>query len=560
MNGKYGMTRRISRALCSVTISVFLIATALLAGLLYRNFTETEQNQLRTQTMLVAQGVSQCGEDYFTGLSYGSGRITWIQSDGTVIYDSENDFSSMDNHLNREEIAQAIKSGYGESSRYSDTLMERTLYAAYRLPDGTVLRMSVSQQSVFWVLMKAFEPIILLIALMLLLTMLISARLSKRVVQPLNNLNLDDPLSNEGCDEIAPLLTRMDAQQHQLRLQEAQLQKKQNEFDAVTENMGEGLILLNDSGVILSINRAAKNWLAADKECIGKEMLTVNRTPAVQKMLKTVLSGTGCELQLENASGLYQLDAGPVFSEGAVSGAVILMFDVTEKSKTEQMRREFTANVSHELKTPLHSISGYAELLAGGMVKQQDVGQFAQKIYIEAQRMIRLVEDIMRLSHLDEGEQDLKKERVDLYQLALDAVHNFDKEAAKQEVTLRVTGEQTFATCIPQFVSVMVCNLCDNAIKYNRPGGSVTVDIRNEKGRPTLTVSDTGIGISVEHQSRIFERFYRVDKSHSKDVGGTGLGLSIVKHAAKIHDAELSLHSVPGEGTQIAIHFPAENA
>lgn len=550
------MTKRIFRTMFLVVTAVCLAVGLTLTGILYSYFSKMQHDELRMQTNLAAQGVTQNGMEFFAGLDMQSYRFTWIDATGTVLYDNKSVSEDMENHMQREEIVEAIQTGYGESSRYSSTLMEKYLYAAKLLDDGSVLRVSVAQSSVWKLLWGMVKPLCLVLLVATALAFLLSMRLSKLITEPLNELDLDEPLSNEGYDELSPLLLRIDSQQKTLKQQETELQKKQDEFNAVTVNMGEGLILVNNAGVILSINLAAKKWLAADKDCIGKDLLTVNRSLEMQKLLGKALQGKSREVLLELSAGVYQLNASPVVSENRVSGAVILMFDVTEKSKAEQMRREFTANVSHELKTPLHSISGYAELLSNGMVRPEDVGQFSHKIYVEAQRMIRLVEDIMRLSHLDEGEEDLKRENFDLYQLAKDAMNSFAEEAEDLHVALHLTGQKTMVDGIPQFVSVMICNLCDNAIKYNRPDGSVTVDVKEEKGYPTLTVSDTGIGIPPEHQSRIFERFYRVDKSHSKDVGGTGLGLSIVKHAAKLHSAELKLQSTPGKGTTITIRFP----
>ncbi len=556
------MTRRIFRSICAVTITIFLAALFVISGVMYHYFTHMQKSQLRMQTFLAAQGVSQNGIEFFSGNGYFEGkevghyRITWIDSQGNVLYDSKLDADSMENHAVREEISEAMQDGEGESERYSASLMEHYLYCAKQLPDNSILRLSISQESVFSLLWGMLRWVIVILVGATVLSFVLALWLSKKIVQPLNDINLDDPLSNNGYDEISSLLQRIDSQQKKLKQQEIELQKKRDELFTVTENMSEGLILLNDNGIILSINPAAKHWLGDDQDCIGQNLLLINPSSQIQKLLKRALDGRQCEVLLELSQGLYQLDASPVISEERISGAVILIFDITEKRNVEKMRREFTANVSHELKTPLHSISGYAELLCNGMVREADVGQFAKKIYIEAQRMIHLVEDILRLSHLDEENDSLKWERADLYQLVSEAVHSFEKVAARQNVTLNFDGNPIVIDCIPQLVSVMICNLCDNAIKYNRNGGNVTVHIAKQSKEAVLTVMDTGIGIPKEHQERIFERFYRVDKSHSKEVGGTGLGLSIVKHAARIHGAKLNLYSIPDEGTTITVSFP----
>lgn len=552
------MTKRIFQSICIAVFSVFFASAILFMGVLYEYFSRIRYDQLEMQTNLAAQGVTNEGAGYFEGLDVEDYRITWIAADGTVLYDSRTDFAGMENHLEREEIRQAFSEGIGRSSRYSVTLMERSLYCAKRLPDGTVLRLSIAQSTLLTLFLGMFQPICIIFAIALGLSLVLAFRLSKGIVKPLNELNLDEPLSNEGYDELAPLLRRIAAQQRQIRLQGDELRQKQSEFETVTTGMAEGIVLLNEKKIILGINPAAVRLFETDASCVGKYILSVNRSLELQELLQKAGDGRHAEMVLELGSGKYQLDASPVFSDGLVSGVVLLMLDVTEKEKSEQMRREFTANVSHELKTPLHTISGCAELLAKGMVKPEDVEDFSARIYAEAQRMIRLVEDIIRLSHLDEGAEDMKREEVDLYMLAGETVQTLLPEAEAAGIQLDLCGGPAAVYGIKQLLSVMLYNLCDNAIKYNRRGGSVSVMIRNEEDGVKLAVSDTGIGIPAEHQERIFERFYRVDKSHSKEIGGTGLGLSIVKHGAKLHDAAIEVHSVLGSGTTITILFPKE--
>ncbi len=552
------MTKRIFRSICLVAILVFLASAVFIMGALYSYFSSMQQKQLRLETGLAAQGVINAGSGYFEGLNPSDYRITWIGSDGTVLYDSQSSAEEMENHLEREEVRLAIEKGYGESSRYSTTLMEKLLYSAQKLPDGTIIRLAETQHSVLTLLLGMLQPILVVAIFAVILSLVLASGLSKKIVKPLNELNLDAPLSSEGYDEISPLLRRIDKQQKQLRAQSDELQRKRDEFEAVTGNMKDGLILLDVKGRILSINRSAAKLLDTDSRCIGKDILTVNRTLEMQELLRKAQGGIKAEKVMTIGSGKYQLDVSPVDSENEITGYVILLFDVTEKEQAEQMRREFTANVSHELKTPLHSISGCAELLNNDMVKPEDVKQFTGQIYMEAQRMIRLVDDIIGLSHLDEGADDMKRETIDLYTTAENTIKSLSTEATAANITVTLSGESAKLSGIPQLIGGIVYNLCDNAIKYNRKDGSVSIDVHTEDNYAVLTVSDTGIGIPPEHQSRIFERFYRVDKSHSKEVGGTGLGLSIVKHAAQIHSAQIDLHSTPNKGTTITVRFPKE--
>lgn len=560
------MTKRIFRSICLVAFAVFAASLVLIMGVLYSYFSNVQQNQLRMQTMLAAQGVSDEGIIYLEHLETRNFRITWVDEAGEVLYDSHSDSSQMENHLEREEIRDAFAKGYGESRRYSVTLLERSLYCARRLEDGTVIRLSVAQNTVLTLLLGMAQPICIVFLAAIILSVLLAVRLARQIVKPLNELNLNEPLSNREYDELSPLLRRIDSQQRQLKWQETELQKKQRELDTIVENMKEGMILLNQTGKIISINPSAAKLLNADRRCVGKDILTVSRDLELQEVLSRALGGEQTERTIGLGGGSYRLEASPVFSDSEsdsnlqaeVSGVAVLMIDVTEKERAEQMRREFTANVSHELKTPLHAISGYAELLQNGMVQREDLIPFAGKIYFEAQRMVQLVEDIISLSHLDEGADDMKQEEIDLYGLAKAVVLNLQPEAETAGIALGLSGESAVMRGIPQLLHSIVYNLCDNAIKYNRRGGKVDVIVRKEEASTLLLVRDTGIGIEPEHQERIFERFYRVDKSHSKQVGGTGLGLSIVKHAAQIHNARIELHSVKGEGTTVTVRFPGE--
>lgn len=550
------MTKRIFRSICLVALTVFLASVVLFMGVLYEYFSNVEQTQLKMQTTLAAQGVTNEGIDYFHDLKVKNYRISWIDTEGNVIFDSASDTAEMENHLEREEVREALSSGYGESKRYSATLMERSFYSAQKLDDGTVLRLSISQNSILMLLLGMTQPICIIFVIALILSIVLAIQVSKKIVKPLNEIDLDNPLSNEGYDELSPFLRRIDSQQKQLRGQKAELLQKENELNTIIGSMNEGMILLNQKGKIISINPAARKLLDAGTDCIGSDMLSLCRNLELQEILTKALHGERGENIIRLHGESYQIDADPITSENIVKGAALFFFNVTEKEKAEQIRREFTANVSHELKTPLHSISGYAELLKNDMVKENDKIPFAEKIYDEAGRMIRLVEDIISLSHLDEGADDMQRENIDLYTLAEKAVQSLEPQADTVCVALELSGVPAPLNGIPQLLYSVIYNLCDNAIKYNHENGKVMVNIQNENGMVVLSVEDTGIGIAPEHQERIFERFYRVDKSHSKAVGGTGLGLSIVKHAAKIHNAKVDVKSHVGKGTTVIVTFP----
>lgn len=550
------MTRRIFRSISLVAMAVFLATLVFIMGVMYSYFTALQHDQLREETDLAAQGAALEGEAYLEKLNTENTRITWIAPDGTVLYDNKGDPSRMENHLEREEIAAAMAKGYGESVRWSTTHMERLLYAARLLPDGSVIRLSMEQDSILTLLLSMLQPICVVIAIALVMALALASRSARQIVRPLNELNLDRPLPNAEYEELTPLLRRIDSQQRQLKAQSMELLRRQQEFDTITNSMDEGLVLLNSHGRILSINPTAARLLGANESCVGRDLFAVSRDPEVQALLARAREGARGSIVRELDGAGYELDMSPVWSEGVVAGVVMLFFDVTEKERAEKMRREFTANVSHELKTPLHTISGCAELLTSGLVKPGDESQFARQIHAEAQRMIRLVEDIINLSHLDEGARDMVWETVDMYALAEQTLESLAAPAEKTGVILSVTGENACVNGVPQLLRGILYNLCDNGIKYNRPGGRVTVAVENTVTGVRVSVTDTGIGIPAEHQERIFERFYRVDKSHSREVGGTGLGLSIVKHAVRVHKGEIDLQSQPGQGTVITVTIP----
>ncbi len=550
------MTKRIFRTVFVVAISIFIASAVLFMTVLYDYFSGIQQNQLRMQIDLASQGVEDEGLDYLKNLNIKDYRVTWIGTDGKVLYDSISEADEMENHFEREEVKEALSEGYGASSRYSSTLTQRYLYGAKRLPDGTVIRLSVTQNSLLILTLGMLQPIMIIFVIAIILSAFLASRLSKKIVKPLNELNLDKPLDNNGYDELSPLLRRIDTQQKEISRQSEELRQRQNELEVMTSAMSEGIILLNNRGTVLSINKAAAKLFGTDCFCIGEDIVSINRSLELAQLLNKAKDGEHSERVVELGSGRYQMMASPVISNNIVSGIVLLILDVTEKEKAEQLRREFTANVSHELKTPLHTISGSAELLANGMVKPEDIPIFLKRIYSEAQRMIQLVEDIIRLSHLDEGAEDMKWDMVDLYAVAEETINSLADEAESNGIKFELYGETVLINGIRQLLQEIIYNLCDNAIKYNCRGGSVSVGVKNENEFAVLTITDTGIGIPAEHQERIFERFYRVDKSHSKEIGGTGLGLSIVKHAAKLHNAEIELHSIVNKGTEITIKFP----
>ena len=550
------MTRRIFQSICLAALAVLIGAVVVIMGALYSYFSDLQRKQLAMQTYLTSQVVTAEGVGFLEGLADIDARITLIGADGSVLYDSHTDSQTMENHLERAEIRQALETGTGYAARYSDTLAEQLIYTAQRLPDGTVLRLSMTQYSTMALVMDMAEPILIIIILAIIMALWMASRLARSIVRPLNELNLDDPMANSRYEELNPLLRRIDSQQRQLKGQKEELKRKQREFDAVTNSMDEGLVLINDRGVVLTMNPAAARIIGLTRPFVGINIHSIDQKDVLAEVVDKALAGHRAEAHFSMLGGEYQVEANPVKNSGGVSGIVLLLLDVTEKRRAETQRREFTANVSHELKTPLHAISGYAELMKSGLVRAEDMAGFAGNIYTEAQRLIRLVEDILKLSRLDEGASGGKRENLDLYDLVCQTLDEMKHYASRNCVTLNITGESAPMVGVPGQIRMMVGNLFTNACKYNNPGGRVDVHVSRAYRSVVLTVRDTGIGIAEEHQERIFERFYRVDKSHSKAVGGTGLGLSIVKHAAMIHNAKIELESKLGEGTAIRVIFP----
>lgn len=549
------MTKRIFRATLLVGVAVLIASLTLVMGALYSYFGRVQESQLRDELSLAAVGVEQNGMDYLRKLESDQYRITWLRADGAVLYDTRADAESMENHAQRQEVQQALATGEGESSRYSDTLLQKTVYYAKRLPDGTVLRLSAIRVTTGVLVLNMLQPILLVLAVALILSGVLASRLAQRITEPLNRLDLEHPLENDTYEELAPLLRRMEHQRRQIDRQMDELRRRSEEFEQITGSMSEGLVLLDEAGVILSINPAARRLLDAAENCVGQDLLTVDRDVALSDALRQATEQGHSEFRGQRNGREYQFDVTRIQSEGRTAGTVLLVFDVTERAFAERNRREFTANVSHELKTPLQGIIGSAELLENGLVKQEDAPRFIGHIRSEAQRLVTLIGDIIRLSQLDEGEP-MPAEPVELLALAREAAESLQSAAAARNVTITVEGEPVELTGVRRLLYEIVFNLCDNAIKYNTDGGRVQVTVTKENETAAVTVRDTGIGIPPDQQDRVFERFYRVDKSHSKASGGTGLGLSIVKHAVQYHHGAIHLQSEVGKGTEIRVTFP----
>ena len=552
------MSHKIFRSILLVAAAVLLASLLIIMSYLYEYFAGVQERQLGDELSLAAAGVENYGESYLQTVKPGDYRITWIAADGTVLYDTIRPDTPEENHAGREEVKRALETGEGKSTRYSTTLLEKTIYYARRLTDGSVLRMSISGATTGYLALGVVQPALLVFVLALILSSFLARRISNRIVEPLNHLDLDHPLDNTAAyAELSPLLRRIHEQRVENAAQLRALKQKTDEFNQTIGSMKEGLVLLDENERVLSINAAAKDVFAVNDDCMGRDFLTIDRDPDMTHALGKARADGHAEIRRAHRGRMYQFDISRIESSGAPIGTVLLAFDITEREYAERNRREFTANVSHELKTPLQGIIGSAELLENGMVKPEDMPRFVGHIRAEAQRLVTLIGDIIRLSELDEG-GELPTETVDLLPLAQEAAENLRAAAEAKGVTVTVSGENAPVIGVRRLLYEIIYNLCDNAIKYNADGGSVDVRVGAENGSACLTVRDTGIGIPPEHQSRIFERFYRVDKSHSKASGGTGLGLSIVKHAVAYHHGTIALKSEVGKGTEIAVRFPQE--
>lgn len=541
------MTGKIIRSLFSLAMLVLVIGAALFSGILYGYYEKQSFASLAQEAEQLQQTMEYVSPEQMRSTD----RITLISPDGTVLYDSVARADAMENHLSREEVVQALREGTGKSSHYSSTVLKKNLYYALRLEDGNILRLSREQSSLGAMLLNMAWPIAATVAGLLLLAAGLSVRLARQITQPINAISPDDP--QDVYPELQPLTQRLRQQRETIRNQMDELSRRMREFSAMTENMSEGFLLIDLRGHVLTENHSASMLLPTDADNIAKCSQRELCQAAQQ-----ALTGQRCERLLQQGERTLSVIASPVLESGQVTGAVVLTLDVTEREQREKLRREFSANVSHELKTPLTSISGFAELMSQGLVPPDKLREFSLDIQKECTRLTNLVEDIIDLSRLEEGGGDMTWEDIDLYTLCDDVLQSLEPVAKRQAVTLRLAGESLQVRGVYQVLREMIYNLCDNAIKYNRSGGSVTVTVARSAGRASVAVADTGIGIPYEDQSRVFERFYRVDKSHSRAIGGTGLGLSIVKHAAALHGAEIKLQSQPEDGTVITVLFPGE--
>ena len=550
------MSHKIFRSILLVAATVLLASLLIIMSYLYEYFAGVQERQLGDELSLAAAGVENYGESYLQTVKPGDYRITWIAADGTVLYDTIRPDTPEENHAGREEVKRALETGEGRSTRYSTTLLEKTIYYARRLTDGSVLRLSISGATTGYLALGVVQPALLVFVLALILSSFLARRISNRIVEPLNHLDLDHPLDNTAAyAELSPLLRRIHEQRVEISSQLRALRQKTDEFNQTIGSMKEGLVLLDENERVLSINAAAKDVFAVNDDCMGRDFLTIDRDPDMTHALGKARADGHAEIRRAHRGRMYQFDISRIESGGAPIGTVLLAFDITEREYAERNRREFTANVSHELKTPLQGIIGSAELIENGMVQPQDVPRFVEHIHSEASRMVTLIGDIIRLSQLDEGDV-MPREDVDVLAAAKEAVLNLSDEAAKRGITMTVDGTPAIVHGVRRLISEIAFNLCENAVKYNRDGGSVFVKVETEGENAVLTVQDTGIGIPDADQSRVFERFYRVDKSHSKASGGTGLGLSIVKHAVMYHHGKVELRSATGEGTCVRAVLP----
>lgn len=551
------MTKKIFHSILLVACTVLLACYLVILTSLNDYFTSLRKSQLKTQLSFASTAVEDEGIEYLKNLENGEYRLTLIDTDGTVLYDTNADAATMENHSDRREFQEAFLSGYGESHRYSRTLTEQTYYFAKKLSDDRVLRISTSQVTIVSLLLGMLQPLLVITFLAILLSVFLAKRASRNLVRPLNNLDLNDPLSNDVYEELSPLLRHMAQQNKQIALQMDELSRSQNEFNAITSNMSEGLIVLNKDGVVVSLNTAARKIFEAEEDSIGKDFLTIDRTPEISRAIKETLSGKKQELEYEKNGRNYDLCINQIVEKDEVIGVLLLAIDNTEKIQAEQNRREFTANVSHELKTPLQSIIGSADLIESGLVKPEDMPRFIGHIKTDAARLVSLVSDIIRLSQLDEN-TEMNWETVDALSVAKEALEMVGPIAESRNISLTIKGEPAPLTSVHKLLYDIIYNLCDNAVKYNKEGGFVKVDVKTAGDKVQIAVSDNGVGIAPADQSRVFERFYRVDKSHSRESGGTGLGLSIVKHAVAYLKGSISLESTLGKGTTITVSFPAE--
>lgn len=550
------MTKRIFRAIFNVSLLILIASTLILVAFVGDYNSDQTKEAMHADAVYIAKAMETEGISYLEQLPKQSQRITWIDADGTVLFDSYADVSQMENHGEREEVVKALKTGRGESTRYSTTLAEKTENYAIKLSDDTILRLSVTSLSALSIFLSMTQLLALVLVIALILAGFLASKTSKSIVKPLENVDLKHPEQAEIYDEMAPFLRRIAVQNKLISKQMQDRQRRQREFETITENMQEGLLVLDAKGEVLSCNKGARRLLGVDHVPEKENVFALNRTEGFRRCITAALAGNHEEVTMESDSRSYQLLANPVTEDGLVAGVVLLLFDNTEKADREKLRREFTANVSHELKTPLTSISGFAEIMKNGMVKAEDVPRFAHNIYDEAQRLISMVQDIIQLSRLDEAQETMEKTEVNVALIAETVAKRLEGQAAQRNIVFHIETESAVLSGVPHVLEEMIYNLCDNAIRYNKDNGSVTLKVEKHPDDITVTVADTGIGIPYGEQERVFERFYRVSRSRSKEIDGTGLGLSIVKHGALLHQATVKMESEVDKGTTIRLIFP----
>lgn len=550
------MTKKIFKSTVLVSASVLILGIAFVMGILYQYFGKQLNSELEKEAQYLSYGIEAQGQEFLEQIKNTDSRITYMDETGTVLFDNEADPSEMENHENREEVQEALSKGRGSAVRMSDTLSQNTVYYALRLSDNSVIRVSSTQYSIFALILQLVQPTLCIIFVMLILAGIFASRIAGKIVEPINELNLEKPEENEVYEEVAPLLSKINRQNRQIRTQLEEARRSQEEFSIITENMQEGLLVIDPYTMILSGNSSAWKIFQVSQSLVGQSVYSLDRDEEFRKVIEEVLAGKHGNTLLRLDQEFVQLIANPVEREGKTVGAVLLLMNETEKVQRENLRREFSANVSHELKTPLTSISGFAEIIQDGFVKEEDIKKFAGRIYREAQRLIRLVEDTIKISQLDEGENPYEWENTDLYLIAKNVCSNLKEIAEKKDVHLYIDGERMICRTVRPILEEVLYNLCDNGIKYNKQNGTVTISLIDLGDDIQIAVEDNGIGIPREDRNRVFERFYRVDKSHSKEIGGTGLGLSIVKHGVGFLGGTLGMISEENKGTRITITLP----
>lgn len=546
------MTKKIFHSIVTVGFVVMVLSLLVAASFIYDYFNNSQVKQLKEELELVKETVNHVGVEYFENFDSSLFRFTVVDEDGTIIYDNVADATQMENHREREEIREAFETGYGSSARTSATLTEKTFYEAVLLDSGDVLRVSTTQLTLGALFVGMSPAIWLIIFTAGIISFLLASKMTQKIVEPLNKLDLEHPMENNSYEELSPILSKINRQHKEISRHMEELRRRSDEFEQITSSMSEGLILVDVKGKILSINNACRTIYGVKEDVLGNSLFLVDRSSQMSKAVKEALAGLHTEFVTEKNGYEYQFNVNSIETDGKILGAVILAFDVTEKAFAERNRQEFTANVTHELKTPLQSILGSAELLENGLAKPEDMGRLIGNIRRETMRLVNLINDIIRLSELDEN-QEPPTETVNLQEIAQEIVEVLHSSAEKKEVTLEIKGDACVIFGVRRYIYEILYNLCDNAIRYNISGGKVVIDIHRKNNRNVICVSDTGIGIDMKHHARIFERFYRVDKSHSRETGGTGLGLSIVKHAVMYHNGKIELESEPGKGTTVKV-------